>query len=86
MRIGNHVAEILTLECPEHSEEEGALGQAVRELFLARQVLNQYGILQRVREHVLHRQLGVARHLEVDDLVGLQVLLLLPEDVAEERQ
>jgi hypothetical protein len=70
-RVGlcDNISHILSFESAENSKEKAFLWQAISELFFTWEILREDRVLVRVGVHVFYRELGVARHIKMDDLV-----------------
>ena len=77
---------VLFSETAEDAEKELSFRQFVRELFLGRQVLAEYWVLQSIIIEILHRYLLISWDLESDDLVLFEMKLLFRKDIPHEAE
>ena len=86
LSIRDDVLHVLFSEAAEYTEKELSFRQLVRELFLRRQVLAQYWVLQSIIIEILHGYLLISRDLKSDDLVLFEMKFLFRKDIPHEAE
>ena len=86
LSIRDDVLHVLFSETAKYTEKELSFRQLVRELFLSRQVLAEYWILQSIIIEILHGDLLVRWDLESDDLVLFEMKFLFRKDIPYEAE
>ena len=77
---------VLLPQSAQYAEEELALRQLIGELLLGWEVLGEHGVLHGVLVEILHGELLVARDVEADDLVLLEVQLFVGLNISHEAE
>ena len=77
---------VLFSETTEDAEKEFSFRKFVRELFLSRQVLAEYWVLQSIIIEVLHGYLLISRDLKSYDLILFEMKFLFRKDISHEAE
>ena len=84
LSIRDDVLHVLFSETAENTKKEFSFRKLVRELFLSRQVLAEYWVLQSIIIEILHGYLLISRDLESDDLVLFEMKFLFRKYIPHE--